>query len=166
MVVKEKKVPRRSLKMAPIGGGLRPFSDIHLGDMGKRLQSAEDDSVGAYMDPGVESALANPPNTQGLPGHSLPAPIVREVDYSLPALQQRLMDRQAGPSPQDVALDAILEPTKSPDGGGIGLQGTLGILNTGAGLAGMIMKGAMAAKKPKRRLNVPMPSGGNPMRRR
>jgi hypothetical protein len=56
--------------------------------------------------------------------------------------------------------DSEFEPPKD---GGIGLMGTLGILNLGAGLGSQIYK-MVTAEKPRRpRMPIPMP-GGNPMR--
>jgi hypothetical protein len=50
-----------------------------------------------------------------------------------------------------------------PQSDGIGLMGTLGILNLGAGLGSQIYK-MVTAEKPRRpRMPIPMP-GGNPMR--
>lgn len=135
--------------------GIRPFS---AGSPQLSYAQSKDIAPGPAAGPyglpfdtasqwGVSSGMSNPADPGALP-------------EAAAALSHSEFEQMGAPrAPADKA--------PGPDGsGGIGLMGTLGILNVGMGLGGQIFKMVTAAKpKPQKRRRMPVPTpGGNPMR--
>jgi hypothetical protein len=134
--------------LGPMGsGGLHPFMD-HIG-----RGQATDDLVGP-------PAPDTPPGSQfGAPSM---APHPNNPVSSMSPGQSRVFGQMSIDEKTD-ALASLQPPAPGPDGsGGIGLMGTLGIANLGAGIGSQIYSFLTRPKPQRQRPNVP--GGQNTMR--
>jgi len=133
------------------GGGMRPFSGSPQLSYEQSRGIAPGPVTGPYGLPldtadkwGVNRGMSDPAAPGALP-------------EAAAALSSSEFEQMGAPTA------AIDKGAKGPDGsGGIGLMGTLGIINAGAGLGGQIFKMISASsQKPKKRYRaVGGPSGG------
>lgn len=115
-------------------GGIRPFSNIQLDPQGMMLAEQ-------MARTGPQDYISQVPQQGQLPDQTMG--VGREI---------------MGIDPNKVGMQQELPPPGG-GGGGIGLSGTLGILNLGAGIGGTIAKAFMSKSPPAPRQHVQGPSG-------
>lgn len=109
--------------------------------------------------PRIDAGATSPADVQGMPNIAAPG-YSPQAQPSQPDIGALVGPADASKGFGDDGLDKSLG--YGPDGSdGIGLMGTLGILNTGAGLGGQIFK-MITARKP-RPPRAPIPAGGGNM---